>query len=46
MKIRCQNCKVIFSTYVALKQHKCSVKDEEMTTKELLSRYKEQQKAA
>jgi hypothetical protein len=46
MKIRCQNCKVIFSNHVALKQHKCPVNQEDMTTKELLSRYREQQKAA
>ena len=46
MKICCSECKVIFSNHVALKQHKCPVKYEEMSTKEILSRYREQQKAA
>jgi len=46
MKIRCQDCKVLFRNNVALQQHKCPVTDEELTTKEMLSRYREQQKAA
>lgn len=46
MKIRCQDCKVLFRNNVALQQHKCLVTDEELTTKEMLSRYREQQKAA
>ena len=46
IKIRCRNCKVYFSTHVALKQHRCPVIDEDMTTKELLRRYQDQQKAA
>ena len=46
MKIYCPECKVNFRNHVALKQHKCPVKYEEMTTKEILSRYRDQQRAA
>jgi hypothetical protein len=46
MKIRCQDCKVLFRNIVALQKHNCPVQNEELTTKEMLSRYRDQQKAA
>lgn len=38
-KIRCVQCQINFKNYFTFSQHDCVVKEEEMSSKELLHRY-------
>ena len=38
-KIRCVQCQINFKNYFTFSQHDCVVKEEEMSSKELLRRY-------